>query len=171
MIGLLEKSKECLALPCDPSREESPSTVRIRFEAEPETLLPWLEYHVFTHDIADYIWDSLLQQDPDTSSRWATQERIDGSRRFLQARFPLLANAPLLETRACHYESSINANFIIDHVPETQNAWIAGVGQAEGFKFAPVVGEYVAQRVLGNPGDPALVKAFKLPTEEYEKPK
>lgn len=109
-----------------------------------------------------------LQNDPDTSSRWATQDRIDGSRRFLQARFPLLANAPLLETRACHYESSINSNFIVDHVPGTKNAWIAGVGQAEGFKFAPVVGEYVAQRVLGNVGDPALVKAFALPTAEYE---
>ncbi len=110
------------------------------------------------------------QSDPDTSSRWATQERIDGSRRFLQARFPLLADAPLLETRACHYESSINGNFIVDHVPGTKNAWIAGVGQAEGFKFAPVVGEYVAQRVLGNPGDPKLVTAFALPTAEYERP-
>ncbi len=112
-----------------------------------------------------------LQQDPDTSSRWSSQERIEGSRRFLAARFPLLANAPLLETRACHYESSINGNFIIDHVPNTANAWIAGVGQAEGFKFAPLVGEYVAQRVLGNPGDPKLVTAFKLPTEEYETPR
>ena len=109
-----------------------------------------------------------LQQDPDTSSRWATQERIDGSRRFLQARFPLLANAPLLETRACHYESSVNANFIIDHVPGNTNAWIAGVGQAEGFKFGPVVGEYVAQRVLGIEGDPKIAALFKLPKEEYE---
>jgi glycine/D-amino acid oxidase-like deaminating enzyme len=109
-----------------------------------------------------------LQQDPDTSSRWATQERIDGSRRFLAARFPILAEAPLLETRACHYESSINSNFIVDHVPDTTNAWIAGVGQAEGFKFAPVVGEYVAQRVLGVAGDPKLAAAFKLPTEQYE---
>jgi glycine/D-amino acid oxidase-like deaminating enzyme len=111
-----------------------------------------------------------LQQDPDTSSRWASQDRIDGSRRFLAARFPALANAPLLETRACHYESSVNSNFIIDHVPGASNAWIAGVGQAEGFKFGPVVGEYVAQRVLGITGDPKLVAAFKLPTEEYEKP-
>ncbi len=110
-----------------------------------------------------------LQQDPDTSSRWTSQERVDGSRRFLAARFPLLANAPLLETRACHYESSINSNFIVDYVPGTMNAWIAGVGQAEGFKFGPVVGEYVAQRVLGIQGDPALVKAFSLPTAEYER--
>lgn len=108
------------------------------------------------------------QQDPDTSGRWMNQERIDGSRRFVQARFPLLGDAPLLETRACHYESSINRNFIIDHLPETTNAWIAGVGQAEGFKFGPVVGEYIAQRVLGHEGDPALAAAFKFPTEVYE---
>jgi glycine/D-amino acid oxidase-like deaminating enzyme len=107
------------------------------------------------------------QQDPDTSSRWATQATLDGARRVLEVRFPLLATMPLLETRACHYESSINANFIIDHVPDTGNAWIAGVGQAEGFKFAPVVSEYVAQRVLGDPGDPALRTAFALPTTQY----
>lgn len=107
------------------------------------------------------------QQDPDTSSRWATQNVIDGSRRVLEVRFPALADMPLLETRACHYESSINGNFIIDHVPDTTNAWIAGVGQAEGFKFAPVVSEYVAQRVLGDPGDPALRTAFALPTAQY----
>ena len=109
-----------------------------------------------------------LQQDPDTSSRWANAERTEGSRRFLQARFPLLAKAPLIETRACHYELSVNNDFIVDHVPGAGNAWIAGVGQAEGFKFGPVVGEYVAQRVLGVDGDPKLAALFKLPTKEYE---
>ena len=106
--------------------------------------------------------------DPDLSSRWMSQERIDGSRRFVARRFPDLKDAPLSETRACHYESSVNRNFIIDHVPGADNAWIAGLGQSEGFKFGPVVGEYIAMRVLGNPGDPELVKAFKLPAEEYE---
>lgn len=107
-------------------------------------------------------------QDPDLSSRWTNQDRVDGARRFLAARFPILANAPLLETRACHYESSVNQNFIVDHVPEARNAWIAGLGQAEGFKFGPVIGDYVAQRVIGIEGDPALKKAFALPTEQYE---
>ena len=110
------------------------------------------------------------QQDPDTSSRWASPERIDGSRRFVARRFPALAGAPLLETRACHYEFSVNRDFIIDQLPEAGNAWVAGVGQAEGFKFGPVAGEYVAQRVLGNIGDPAIAKMFRIPTEKYEAP-
>lgn len=108
------------------------------------------------------------QQDPDLSSRWSNQERIDGSRRVLQKYFPAVADAPVLATRACHYEISVNRNFIVDRVPETQNAWIAGLGQAEGFKFSIVMGDYIASRVLGDAGDAAIAAAFALPTTPYE---
>ncbi len=108
------------------------------------------------------------QQDPDQSLRWSNQDRIDGSRRVLAACFPALKDAPLLETRACHYESSSNRNFIIDRLPGVENAWVTGVGQAEGFKFAPVAGEYTAWRVLGDGGDPALAEAFRFPMVDYE---
>ena len=107
------------------------------------------------------------QQDPDLSLRWSNQDRIEGSRRVLAKHFPALAEAPLLETRACHYESSINRNFVVDRVPGLDNAWITGLGQAEGFKFSPVVGEYAAWRVLGDGGDPAIAEAFRMPTEEF----
>src|SRR5262249_30311507 len=46
------------------------------------------------------------QQDPDTSDRWADKERVDGSRRFIAHRFPLLKEAPIAQTHACHYEST-----------------------------------------------------------------
>ncbi len=108
------------------------------------------------------------QQDPDLSVRWSNQERIDGSRRVLAKHFPAMADAPLLETRSCHYEQSVNRNFIVDRLPGVENAWITGVGQAEGFKFAPVVGEYAAWRVLGDHGDPALSEAFRMPSEKYD---
>ena len=48
-----------------------------------------------------------------------------------------------------------------------ENAWITGQGQAEGFKFSIVIGEYAAWRVMGDAGDPALAEAFKYPTNEY----
>lgn len=108
------------------------------------------------------------QQDPDLSLRWSSQDRIDGSRRVLAQVFPALKDAPLLETRACHYESSSNRNFIIDRLPGAENAWVTGVGQAEGFKFAPVAGEYAAWRILGDAGDPALAEAFRFPMVDYE---
>jgi glycine/D-amino acid oxidase-like deaminating enzyme len=77
-----------------------------------------------------------------------------------------MANAPLSETRACHYESSTTRNFLIDHHPEFDNVWIAGGGSAEGFKFGPVVGDYVAGRILGRAGDAELDESFTIPREE-----
>jgi sarcosine oxidase len=106
-------------------------------------------------------------QDPDLSPRFASEERIEGSRRVLARVFPALADAPILETRACHYESSSNRNFIVDRLPGAANAWVTGAGQAEGFKFAPLLGEYGAKRVLGQSTDAALDAAFKFPTEDY----
>ncbi len=108
------------------------------------------------------------QQDPDTSDRWADQSRIDGSRRFVAHRFPLLKDAPVAQTHACHYESTSNGNFIIDKHPQWGNVWIAAGGNAEGFKFGPKIGEYVAARVLGakDPFD----ATFKIPEKEFEPP-
>jgi sarcosine oxidase len=108
------------------------------------------------------------QSDPDLSARWSNQERIDGSRRVLEKYFPAMADAPLLETRSCHYEMSVNRNFIVDHVPGTSNAWIAGMGQAEGFKFSIVLGDYIARRVTGDAGDPVIAEAFRMPVDDYD---
>jgi len=108
------------------------------------------------------------QLDPDSSTRWSNEDRIEGSRRVLQKYFPAMADAPLLETRACHYEISVNRNFIVDRVPGADNAWIAAMGQAEGFKFSILVGEYVASRVGGKEGDPAVAEAFRMPTQNYD---
>jgi sarcosine oxidase len=111
------------------------------------------------------------QQDPDTSDRWASPERIDGSRRFVAHRFPLLKDAPIAQTHACHYESTSSGNFVIDRHPKMSNVWIAAGGNAEGFKFAPKIGDYVAQRVLGVWTDAAVNKVFTIPEKEYEPPK
>jgi hypothetical protein len=50
------------------------------------------------------------------------------------------------------------------------NVWIAGAGNSEGFKFGPVVGEYVAQRVLGDVGDSDVAKGFQIPEDTYDAP-
>ncbi len=111
------------------------------------------------------------QQDPDTSDRWASPERVDGSRRFVARRFPLLGDAPIAQTHACHYESTSSGNFVIDRHPRMSNVWIAAGGNAEGFKFAPKIGDYVAQRVLGVWKDAAVDKVFTIPEKEYDPPK
>jgi sarcosine oxidase len=108
------------------------------------------------------------QLDPDLSDRWADASKIEGPRRLLEQRFPLLKSAPILQTHSCHYELTSSRDFIVDRHPRMANVWLAGGGNAEGFKFGPVVGEYVAQRVLGDDGDPAIAKRFRIPAKEYD---
>lgn len=107
-------------------------------------------------------------QDPDESDRWIDKEFHERPREVLQNHFPDLVGAPILETRACHYESSVDRNWIIDTHPDYPNLWLAGGGSAEGFKFGPVLGEYIAQRVLGTNTDAELAEQFRLKDEEFE---
>ncbi len=110
---------------------------------------------------------SVNVNDPDLSSRWVEPQRLDGPRRFVATRFPALADAPIAQTWACHYEQSASRNFIIDRHPNLPNVWLAGGGNAEAFKQGPVLGEYIARRVFGERGDPAVAKQFLIPETEY----
>jgi len=107
------------------------------------------------------------QLDPDLSSRWVPPESLEGPRRFVTERFPDLADAPIVQTHACHYESSVDRNPIVDHYPGLDNVWIAGGGSAEGFKLGPVIGEYIARRVLNKKTDSVLDAEFKLKEEKF----
>jgi sarcosine oxidase len=108
------------------------------------------------------------ESDPDLSDRYVDPLTVERARNFLAERIPLMKDQPLNETRACHYEQSASRNFIIDRHPDIQNAWIAGGGNAEAFKSGPVIGEYVARRVLNKDLEPQLAEGFRIPTETYE---
>ena len=107
-------------------------------------------------------------QDPDESDRWIDKEHHERPREILERFFPDLVGQPVLETRACHYESSIDSNFIVDKHPDFDNVWIAGGGSAEAFKFGPMLGEYIAKRVLDMDDQPELAEGFELNEEEFE---
>jgi glycine/D-amino acid oxidase-like deaminating enzyme len=108
------------------------------------------------------------EQDPDLSDRYVDPGTVQRARNFLAERIPLLKDTPLNETRACHYEGSISRNFIIDRHPEMSNVWIAGAGNSEAFKSGPVIGEYVARRVLNKDLEPELAAGFRIPEATYD---
>jgi sarcosine oxidase len=105
--------------------------------------------------------------DPDLSVRWVDDARMARTKQFVADRFPALKDAPVLHAWSCHYEQTSSRNFIVDRHPTLKNVWLAGGGNAEAFKQGPVVGEYVAKRVLGDEGDPELAKMFRIPLNEY----
>jgi len=87
--------------------------------------------------------------DPDKGDRVVTEEGLAEVRRYLAARLPDLKDAPVIEARVCQYENTSNGDFLIDRHPEFENVWLVGGGSGHGFKHGPVVGEYVAARVIG----------------------
>lgn len=103
-------------------------------------------------------------EDPDRSSRGEIpQEQFQRIREYVGRWFPDLADAPILETRACHYEVTPDRNFIIDLHPGWENTWITGGGSAEAFKQGPLLGDYIAQRIQGHDMDPEATSGFRLP--------
>lgn len=86
--------------------------------------------------------------DPTRGSREAGAEGVAAARRFLSARFPALADAPLVASEICQYESTPDADFILDRHPDAPNVWMAGGGSGHGFKMGPAVGELLASLVL-----------------------
>ena len=72
-------------------------------------------------------------------------------RAFLQTTFPGLAGAPLILSRTCLYCDAWDGNFYIDHVPDRPGLVVATGGSGHGFKFAPVLGEVIADVVERRP--------------------
>src|SRR5262245_11226028 len=98
--------------------------------------------------------------DPDTGDRIVSEAGLRLARERLTKRIPLLASAPVTETRVCQYENTSNGDFLIDRHPDFENVWLVGGGSGHGFKHGPVVGEYVTNLVTGREGQ--LERRFSM---------
>jgi len=87
--------------------------------------------------------------DPTDGERVVDPESVRLARTYLRRRFPDLADAPVVETRVCQYESTIDANFVIARHPELENVWLAGGGSGHAYKHGPLIGEYLLARLNG----------------------
>jgi glycine/D-amino acid oxidase-like deaminating enzyme len=65
-------------------------------------------------------------------------------RAFFHDTFPDLAEAPLIGSRLCLYCDTWDGNFWIDHDPERPGLIVAAGDSGHGFKFAPVLGDLIA---------------------------
>jgi monomeric sarcosine oxidase len=102
------------------------------------------------------------QFDPDTGERIVNPESVNAVRAYLARRVPLLADAPVAESRVCQYENTSNGDFLIDRHPEFENAWLVGGGSGHGFKHGPAVGEHLTSLISGSAkGEPRFALATK----------
>jgi len=70
-------------------------------------------------------------------------------RSFLADAIPALAHAQIVGSRLCVYGDTRDADFWIARHPARPTLTVATGGSGHGFKFAPVLGELIADAVLG----------------------
>src|SRR5437763_12821042 len=97
------------------------------------------------------------EMSPNSLQRVVTSEDEGNLRQFLASTFPALADAPIVYTRVCMYCDTHDGHFWIARDPQREGLVIAAGDSGHGFKFAPMLGEIIADAVEGK-HDPLLEK-------------
>ena len=87
------------------------------------------------------------EMSPESSKRAVTPQEEQNLREFLSSTFPTLTDAPIVYTRACMYCDTNDGHFWIAPDPERPGLIVATGDNGHGFKFAPVLGEIIADAV------------------------
>ena len=87
------------------------------------------------------------EMSPDSPERVVTADDERNLREFLVSTFPSLSEAPIVYTRVCMYCDTHDGHFWIARDPEREGLVVAAGDSGHGFKFAPVLGEIIADAV------------------------
>jgi len=97
------------------------------------------------------------EMSPESTGRVVTSQEEKNLREFLSSTFPALADAPIVYSRVCMYCDTDDGHFWIAPDPERRGLIVATGDSGHGFKFAPVLGEIIADAVEGK-SNPLLQK-------------
>ena len=89
-------------------------------------------------------WGTFVE--PDAVEREVGAAEVDRVREFLRRRMPA-ANGELAVARVCLYTNTPDETFVIDRHPAAPGVAFASACSGHGFKFAPVIGEVLADLV------------------------
>jgi glycine/D-amino acid oxidase-like deaminating enzyme len=84
------------------------------------------------------------EMSPDSPDRIVTPQEEQRLREFLSSTFPVLADAPIVYSRVCIYCDTNDGHFWIAPDPERPGLIVATGDSGHGFKFAPVLGDIIA---------------------------
>jgi sarcosine oxidase / L-pipecolate oxidase len=105
------------------------------------------------------------EMSPDSEARAVTAEEETSLRVFLAETFPALADAPIIYTRLCLYCDTHDGHLWIARDPERAGLVVAAGDNGHGFKFAPVLGEIIADAVEGQ--ENPLLEKFRWRPEVH----
>jgi sarcosine oxidase/L-pipecolate oxidase len=81
--------------------------------------------------------------------RVVPESAVERARSFLRGAVPALADAAVATTRLCFYADSFDGDFLIARHPDEPGLVVATGDSGHAFKFYPVLGELVADALLG----------------------
>src|SRR5438552_14799552 len=99
------------------------------------------------------------EMSPESVQRVVTTEEENNLREFLSWTFPALMDAPIVYTRICLYCDTHDGHFWIAPDPDRPGLIVATGDNGHGFKFAPVLGEIIADATEGR--DNPLLQKFR----------
>jgi monomeric sarcosine oxidase len=85
---------------------------------------------------------------------------LEGMREWISQTFPHL-HPHEIQIASCLYTNTPDYHFILDKHPNYENVVIAAGFSGHGFKFGPIIGEILAQLVMGNPS-PLSLDTFRI---------
>lgn len=96
--------------------------------------------------VAEHVADTTIG-DPDALDRSVRPDDLPPVRDFLRRYLPAVRPAATAHS-VCMYTMTPDAHFVIDHHPRHPRVVLAGGFSGHGFKFAPAIGEILADLVL-----------------------
>jgi sarcosine oxidase len=84
---------------------------------------------------------------PESVERGISDEDERAVRRFLGRALPA-TNGKRLHGAICMYTNTADGHFVIDRLPTDQNVIVVSACSGHGFKFAPAIGEAVAELIV-----------------------
>ena len=117
--------------------------------------------------IANHGVGTPLAVDADAGARVVSAAQEAALRAFVADAFPTLADAPIAARRLCVYGDTPDEHFWIARHPDREHVAVATGGSGHAFKFAPVLGELVADILDGRaaPHLGALAHKFRWRAE------
>lgn len=123
-------------------------------------------FSVFTADISNTGWYGFpshprekvvkianhgigVELHPERDERVVTEQDVFLFRQFLRESLPALANDPIVFTRRCLYNDTLDGHFWIDRHPALAGLTVAAGGSGHALKMAPVLGDMIASVAEG----------------------
>lgn len=89
-----------------------------------------------------------IASDPDNVRRSISADEVEPLREALRPVLPLLADAPVRESKTCVFTNTSDEDFLIDYHPAYRQVLISSPCSGHGFKFSSAIGELQADLLM-----------------------